>query len=100
MGVTLTVWSGPWGRLGPGDSGLVCFVVAVWSLSHVRLFVTLWTAAHQTLVSMGFSRLEYESGLPSPPPWGLPDPGMALASPALAGSLITAEPPGKPRPVV
>ena len=33
------------------------------SLSRVRLFVTLWTVAHQAPPSMGFSRQEYCSGL-------------------------------------
>ena len=40
-------------------------------LSHfspVRLFVTLWTAACQALLSMGFSRQEHWSELPCPPP--------------------------------
>ena len=32
-------------------------------LSHVSLFVTLWSVACQVLVSMGFSRQEYWSGL-------------------------------------
>ena len=43
--------------------------VKVKSLSHVRLFETPCTAAHQALLSMGFSRQEYWSGvlLPSPP---------------------------------
>ena len=36
--------------------------------SHVQLFVTPWTVACQALLSMGFSRQEYWSGLPSPPP--------------------------------
>ena len=45
------------------------------SLSCVRLFVTPWTVAHQTLPSMGFSRQEYWSGLPFLPPGDLPDPG-------------------------
>ena len=36
------------------------------SLSHVRLLVTSWTAAHQAPPSMGFSRQEYWSGLPLP----------------------------------
>ena len=31
--------------------------------SHVWLFVTLWTIAHQTLLSVRFSRKEYWSGL-------------------------------------
>ena len=42
--------------------------VKVKPLSHVRLFVTPWTAAHQAPPSMGFSRQEYWSGLPSPSP--------------------------------
>ena len=62
-------------------------------LSHVSLFVTPWTVAHQTPPSMGFSRLEYWSGLPCPPPEGLPDPGIELVSPvshALAGEFFNA----------
>ena len=51
--------------------------------SHVRLFVTLWTVAHQAPPSMGFSRQEYWSGLPIPSPGGLPDPGIKPVSPAL-----------------
>ena len=42
--------------------------VKVKSLSHVRLLATSWTAAHQTPPSMGFSRQEYWSGVPSPSP--------------------------------
>ena len=36
------------------------------SLRRVRLFATLWTAAYQTPLSMGFSRQEYWSGVPLP----------------------------------
>ena len=36
------------------------------SLSRVQLFATLWTAAHQAPLSMGFSRQEYWSGVPLP----------------------------------
>ena len=39
---------------------------SVQSLSHVRLFATPWTAAHQAPPSMGFSRQEYWSALPFP----------------------------------
>ena len=42
--------------------------VKVKSLSRVRLFVTPWTAAYQAPPSMGFSRQEYWSGVPSPYP--------------------------------
>jgi len=38
------------------------------SLSHVWLFMTPWTAAHQAPPSMGLSRQEYWSGLPLPSP--------------------------------
>ena len=61
----------------------------------------LWTAAHQAPLSMGFSRQEFWSGLPFPPPGDLPDPGIkpmspaVLASLALAGRILTTEPPGK-----
>ena len=37
-------------------------------LNCVGLFATLWTIAHQTALSMGFSRQEYWKGLPCPPP--------------------------------
>ena len=40
--------------------------VKVKSLSHVQLFATPWTAAHQAPPSMGFSRQEYWSRLPFP----------------------------------
>ena len=55
-------------------------------------FVTLWTVAHQAPLSMGFSKQEYWSGLPCPPPGDLPDPGiepMSLMSFALAGRFFT-----------
>ena len=42
--------------------------VKVKSLSHARLFTTPWTAAYQAPPSMGFSRQEYGSGVPSPSP--------------------------------
>ena len=57
-------------------------------LSCVQLFVTPWTVAHQASLSMGFSRQEYWSELPFPPPGDLLDPGIepaSLRSPVLAG---------------
>ena len=60
--------------------------------SHVLLFATLWTVALQGPLSMGFSRQEYWSGLPFPPPGGLLNTGIESASvisPALAGSFFT-----------
>ena len=51
--------------------------------SHVQLFATLWTGAHQAPPSVGFSRQEYWSGLPFSSPGDLPDPGIELGSPTL-----------------
>ena len=50
--------------------------VCTQSLRHVQLFVTLWTVAHQVPLSMRFLSQEYWTGLPFPPPRGLPDPGI------------------------
>ena len=61
-------------------------------LSHFPLFVTLWTVAHQVPLSMGFSKQEYWSGLPFPPPGDLPNPGTeptSLTSHELAGRFFT-----------
>ena len=49
-------------------------------LSHVHLSATLWTAACQAPLSMGFSRQEYWSGLPCPHPGDLPDPGIKASA--------------------
>ena len=54
--------------------------------SHVQLFATPWTVVHQAPLFMGFSRQEYWSGWPCPPPGDLPNPGIeleSLMSPAL-----------------
>ena len=49
-------------------------------VSHIQLFVTPWTVARQASLSLGFSRQEYWSGLPCPPPGDLPNPGMEPSS--------------------
>ena len=55
----------------------VCVCCAMLScFSRVRLFVTVWTVAYQAPLSMGFSRQEYWSGLPRPPPGDLSVPGI------------------------
>ena len=75
-------------QLGQSDS-------EVKSLSSVRLFATPWTVAYQAPLFMGFSKQEYWSGLPCPPPGDHPDPGiesLSPVSPALAGGFFTAEP--------
>ena len=50
-------------------------------LSLVGLFAILWAVALQAPLTMGFSRQEYWSGLPCPPPGDLPDPGIEPVSP-------------------
>ena len=59
--------------------------------SHDRLFLTLWTVACQALLSMGFSRQEYWSGLPCPPPGNLSNSRIKPApflSPTLVGGFF------------
>ena len=84
------------------DSNLVSYLrnkhaVFVWArvfspFSRVWLFATPWTVAHQAPLSLGFSRQEYWTGLPCPPPWDLPDPKIefpSLTSSALAGRFFS-----------
>ena len=68
-------------------------------LHHVRLFANQWAVVHQALLSMGFSRQAYWSGLPFPPPRDLPDPGIEPTPPvslALQVGSLLLEPWGKP----
>ena len=58
-------------------------------LSHVWFFLTPW-------VIHGFSRQEYWSGLPRPPPGDLPNPRIKPGSPTLPVDSLPSEPPGKP----
>ena len=60
--------------------------------SCVWLFAILWTIAHQVPLSTRFSRQEYWTGLPFPPPGDLPNPGI---EPASFTSPTLATPPGK-----
>ena len=54
-----------------------CIVVEL--LSRIWLFATPWTVVHKVLLSMGFARQEYQSGLPFPSPGDLPNPGIEPA---------------------
>ena len=65
--------------------------------SHVWHFVTPRTVAHQALLSMGFSRQEYWSGLLCPPPGDLPNRGIKPRSPTLQADSLPAQPLGKPK---
>ena len=62
--------------------GVSIAAICACRLSCTQLFETLWNAAHQAPLSMGFSRQEYWSRLPFPPPGDLSDTGIELASPA------------------
>ena len=58
--------------------------------------MTPWTVARQALLSKGFSRQEYWSGLPFPSPEDLPDSGMEPGSPALQADSLPSELKGRP----
>ena len=69
----------------------------IWHLYDILLFsrsvttnsfATLWTVACQAPLSMGFSRQEYCSELPFPPPGDLPNPGIEPTSPALQANSL------------
>ena len=64
--------------------------------SHVWLFVTPWTVAHQAPLSMRFSRQEYWNGLLFPSPGDLPHSGTEPGSSSLKADSLLSVPPGKP----
>ena len=66
--------------------------VCACALKHVQLFVAPQTVAHQSPLSIGFSRQEYWSGLPCSPLGHLSSPEIkpkSPVSPALAGGFFT-----------
>ena len=93
------IWDVIWALLHPLPSGWrwaplglsSCIISCMLShFSHIRLFVTPWTVARQAPLSMGFSRQEYWSGLPCPPPGALPNSGIEpVFLSALAGRFFT-----------
>ena len=73
---------------------LACGILVpyVCMLSHIQLFAAAWAVACQAPLSMGFSKQEYWSRLPCPPPGDLSDPGIkptSLTSPTWAGRFFT-----------
>ena len=81
----------PWSLVPSSNSPENC-----WLLNCVQLFATLWTAARQAPLSMGFPRQEYWSGLPFPSPVDLPHRGIEPGSPVLQVGSLPSQPPGKP----
>ena len=76
---------GRFSTTGPPGKSLVCSLliraVGVCECLVASVMpMTLWTVAHQAPLSIAFSRQEYWSGLPCPPPGDLPEPGIKLAS--------------------
>ena len=65
--------------------------VKVLVTSHVLLFGTPWTVAHQAYLSMKFFRQEYWSRLSFPSPGDLPDPGIKPGSPAWQADSLLSE---------
>ena len=68
-------------------------MVGLVAKSYLTLAIP-WTVAHQSPLSMGFSRQEYWSGLPFPSPGDLPNLMMEPRSPALQADSLLTEPPG------
>ena len=92
------LWGRKWLKDKIWDSGFLTLsspYLTACVLSHfsfVWLFVTLWSAAHQAPLSMGFSRQEYWGGSPWPPSGNLPDLGIkpaSLRSPVLVDGFFT-----------
>ena len=70
-------WAGMW--------GVECVLS---HFSHIWLFATLSTIAHQALLFMGFFRQEYWSGLPFPPAGNILDPGIKPESVSCIGRQV------------
>ena len=73
----------------------LCVCVCV-SCSVVSDSETPWTVAHQTPLSVEFSKQEHWSGLPFLSPGDLPNPGIEPGSSPLQADSLLSEPPGKP----
>ena len=63
--------------------------VKVKSLTRVQLSATPWTAAYQAPLSMGFSRQEYWSGMPSPSPPSMLKTGKSISLTSISAKLQT-----------
>jgi len=91
VGSGLQLWVLPRGVCWPLSRCCCCSVTKL----YLTLCIYSMTVACQILLSVGFFRQEYWSGLPFPSPGYLPRLGIQLVSPALAGEFFTTESPGK-----
>ena len=73
----------------------ICFRKYAQPLSHVWLFATPWTGAHQAPLSMGFPRQEYWCGSPFPSPGEYSQSRNRTRVSCLAGRFFTTELPRK-----
>ena len=80
-------------KIESATNGTWIYAVCVLALSHIWLFMTPWTEAHQAPLSLGFSRQEYWSGLPFPSQGDLLNSGIEPASPTLKASTLPLVPP-------
>ena len=88
--------SNPTSPFNPIMCAVLCSVSsAVSTLSHPTLFYLMDCVAHLAPLSMGFSRQDYWSRLPCPPPGDLPDPRIEPGSPALQADSLPLASPGK-----
>ena len=73
----------------------LCVYHSILVASHIQLFATPWTVAHQGSLSKKFSGQEYWSGLPFPSPEDPPNPGMEPESLVLETVSLPSEQAGK-----
>ena len=86
----------PWGSPVPG---ILQARTLEWLARYLAVCNSLQPRGLQPirfLCPWGFSRQEYWSGLPCPPPGDLPNFGIEPRSPALQADSLPSEPPGKP----
>ena len=96
--LSASIAGGP--SLIPGWGGKILQVVCcvLWLVAQLCLTLcdSMDCSPPGSSLSMGFSRQEYQSGLPCPPPGELPNPGIEARSPTLQADSLLSEPPGKP----
>ena len=89
---------GSWGRVGEGRTGSVGLVAVCAVLGCSVVSDSLQPRGVQPsrpLCPWGFSRQEYRSGFPCPPPGNLPNPGIGATTLAFRVDSLLSEPPGK-----
>ena len=74
-------------------TGMLLLLLLLSRFSHVQLYATPWTAAHQAPLSLGFSRQEHWSGLPFPFPMHESESEVAQSCPTLSNPM-DCSPPG------